>query len=187
MILEFIFDPFLMGAIVFFVLLIFLLIKKKLNPLEERKKVEKIFKSLGSDYILYKDIVIPAQGGMSYIDYILTSPYGIFVIDFRTETNTIHGNVNAREWRIGKGNTIYNPVWRNRTHMNGLENQVGPLPMESLVVFLHGKLVGNFGPGVVVPNQIESFIKVRDEPRISFEQLQFVKEILGSFQGQENR
>ena len=69
--------------------------------------------------------------------------------------------------------------------MNGLENQVGHLPMESLVIFLHARLTGKLGPGVVVPDQIESFIKARDESRISFEQLEFVKEIL--IQGQKNR
>ena len=181
---EYLTDPqwiVITGTAIIFAL-IYGLQKRRPNEHQERKKVETILKSFGDDYTLYRNIVIPAQGGMSHIDYILASPYGMFVINVKMEAGTIVGNVNAREWRVGKRNTIYNPLWRNRTHMNGLENQLGKLPMESLVVFPCAKLTGKIGPGVLVPNQIIGFIKAHGEMRISSDQLRFVKEILRPIQ-----
>ena len=187
MISEYFYDPRLIGSAGLVILLLFLLRKKKSDHLEGRGKIVKIIKRLGTDYALYQDIVIPVQGGMSHIDYVLASPYGIFVIDIRMEVGTIDGNVNAREWRVGKKDTIYNPVWRNRGYINGLEIQFGGLPIESLVVFPCAKLKGEFGFGVVVPDEMTDFIKRNGKVRVSSEQLKFVKEILEPLQRKKKR
>ena len=151
---------------------------KKNRDGRSEKKVEEILTKLGKDYHVFRDIVIPSQGGMSHIDFIVVSPYCIFVIDVRGEEGVVSGELNSREWALGKNEMIYNPVWRNRGHMNGLEGQFGKLEMQSLVVFTNSKIKGKFGSDVVNLGKIEGIIKSRNIKIISPEQLGFAKKVL---------
>tara|TARA_B100000686_G_C16797340_1_gene983367 strand:+ start:1264 stop:1836 length:573 start_codon:yes stop_codon:yes gene_type:complete len=149
------------------------------------KKVEKILTKLGKDYHVFRDIVIPSQGGMSHIDFVVVSPYCVFVIDVRREEGVVWGEPNSREWNLGKNETIYNPIWRNRGHMNGLEDQFGKLEMQSVVVFVNSKIKGEFGGDVINPEKMEGVLKSRNIKMISPEQLDFTKKVLKSLSRQK--
>ena len=154
--------------------------QKKKKDRKSEKKVEEIFAKLERDYHVFRDIVIPSQGGMCHIDFVVVSPYCIFVIDVRDEGGTVAGELNAREWTLGKNKTIYNPIWRNRLHMNGLEDQLGKVKMRSIVVFTNSRIKGELGDDVVNVEEMEKVIKSRGVNMISPEQLDFAKKVLKS-------
>jgi len=54
--------------------------------------------SLGKDYHIMKNIVIPAYDGTTQIDQIAISKYGIFVIEIKTYKGWIFGKERDSEW-----------------------------------------------------------------------------------------
>ena len=153
---------------------------KKMRGLERE---ELILNKLGKEYEVFHDVILPSQGGMSHIDLVLISPYGVFVIDLHREEGTIDADLNSREWKIGKKDTIYNPVWLNRRHINALEDQIGKVKIESLVVFTKARLKGNFGPGVIKIRNLVRAVKSRNAIRLFPEQLKFASKVLDSLSG----
>tara|TARA_B100000686_G_C16741059_1_gene946631 strand:+ start:1149 stop:1739 length:591 start_codon:yes stop_codon:yes gene_type:complete len=153
--------------------------KNKDGDIEEQK-VEKFFAGLGTEYEMFRDIVLPSQGGMSHIDFVVVSPYCIFVIDVREEEGVVFGDLNSQEWVIGKKDTIYNPAWRNRRNMNGLEDQIGKLEMQSVVIFTKARLKGDFGMDVVNLKGLANIINSRKVEIISQDRLVFARKILAS-------
>lgn len=129
--------------------------KNKLEP----GLVRLMLDSLGDDYAVFNDVVVEVQNGMSRIDFVVVSPYGVFVIDIKQETGKIFGEVGQQEWRVFKKETIYNPIWRNRTHLNGLEKLLGSSSYLSLVVFLNARLKSDFGPHVVELAEMLPFVR----------------------------
>jgi len=118
-----------------------------------------LLEGLGGDYAVFTDVVVAAQHGMSHIDFVVVSPYGVFVIDAKQERGKISGDAGDREWMLGGNQTIYNPLWRNRTHLNGLEKLLGRLPYVSLVVFVNARLKSDFGDNVVELPRMIPFIE----------------------------
>ncbi|MFQ5716001.1 MAG: nuclease-related domain-containing protein [Nitrospinales bacterium] len=142
--------------------------------------VKSMLEKLGKDYAVFSDVVVPAQHGMSHIDFVLVSPYGVFVVDVKHEGGKISGDLNDREWEVGGNETIYNPVWRNRTHLNGLEKLLGEMSYISLVVFVNGRLKGDFGSNVVELSQMKAFIKKYQRETLPFDRLEAARKLLES-------
>ncbi|MFQ5673845.1 MAG: nuclease-related domain-containing protein [Nitrospinales bacterium] len=143
------------GVVAVLGLVLFLRRGKRSQPIALKPMLEE----LGAEYAVFTDVVVAAQNGMSHIDFVVVSPYGVFVIDARRERGKIVGNVGDREWGLGGNRTIYNPVWRNRTHVNGLEKFLGSLPYVSLVVFVNARLKSDFGGNVVELPRMIPFIE----------------------------
>ncbi len=72
----------------------------------------------------------------------------------------ISGDKDEREWQIkrrGVNDTILNPLWENRKHINALEKKLGSRPFIPVVVFTHSKLANDFGPIAVRVGQLRKF------------------------------
>ncbi|MDP7556255.1 MAG: nuclease-related domain-containing protein [Nitrospinaceae bacterium] len=104
---------------------------------------------LDEKYVVFDNVIVQAERGMLTIPYVVISPYGVFVITLCDLPGKISGDKDEREWQIkrrGVNDTILNPLWENRKHINALEKKLGSRPFIPVVVFTHSKLANGFGP-----------------------------------------
>ena len=139
--------------------------------------VKKELDQLDDSYIVFDNITVQSDRGMSLISYVVVSPYGIFVITLCDLRGKISGDRDDREWMFkGKGvsYTILNPLWENRKHVNALEKKLGSQPFISAVVFTHAKLVDDFGPIAVRVDQLQFFFQGHTKRLIEQDSLESV-------------
>ena len=116
---------------------------------------------LGDSYIVFDNVIVRSDRGMLYISHVVVSPYGVFVVTLCDLRGKISGHRDDREWIVkgrGVNDTILNPLWENRKHINALEKKLGSQPFIPAVVFTHAKLIDDFGPIAVYIDQLQKFI-----------------------------
>ena len=116
---------------------------------------------LDDNYIVFCNVIIHLERGMSHIPYVVISPYGIFVVTCCSQVGKISGQKNDQEWKVrGRGvdGTILNPLWENRKCINALEKKLNlQLPFIPLVVFTHAKLIDDFGSTAIGVGRLQKF------------------------------
>ena len=140
-------------------------------------------KKLGEEYTLLSGVVVPALRGMSRIDHVIVSPYGIFVLTVVNESGKVSGRERNGEWEIKSGrrrDILYNPLWENRKWVNALENHLGPQPFIPVVVFTQAKLKNDFGKNVIPLSRLPGYIKKHDKVRLFSDKLEAVLQKLKS-------
>lgn len=155
------FDGMILVGILILLLIAIVLFAPFRRKIEKRNRtLKECLDDLEPEYKITNNIVVPSPNGMSRINCVIVSPYGIFVIDIHNEPGRITGSIDSREWQVVHGRnkrTIYNPVWRGRTHRNAMEELLGDQFLISLVVFQQGKLKSDFGNNVVeMPGMCET-------------------------------
>ncbi len=137
-------------SIVVLILLLILLLwqrnikqKKKVakSPLLQKKQVEqkrkadrkgelgeyKInfdFERLPKEYKYLANIMIRSSKGLTQIDHIVLSPYGIFVVETKNYAGWIFGNEKDKYWTqtfYNKKNRFYNPIRQNYGHVQAIK------------------------------------------------------------------
>lgn len=129
-----------------------------------RSELEK----LGDEYTVLDDVVVPAQHGMSRIDHVVVSAYGIFVITVNTVSGKLMGEATDHEWLHKSGrrrDTIYNPLWTNRKHLNAVDKRLGQVRLIPVVVLVHAKMKGVTEPNVVRLKGLINYIR-KDKTKI---------------------
>jgi hypothetical protein len=162
-------------------LVLFLRSKDKPTPGIDDASLKAKIKQLGEEYTLLSGVVVPALRGMSRIDHVIVSPYGIFVLLVVHERGKVSGQERNGEWEIKSGrqrDILHNPLWENRKWVNALENHLGPQPFIPIVVFTQAKLKNNFGKNVIPLSTLPGFIKKYDKSRILSDKLEAVLEKL---------
>lgn len=91
------------------------------------RQVNRILSRLDSTrYTIYQDLYIPTgDDKTSQVDHIVTSPYGIFVIETKHYNGWIFGNEKNRYWTqviYKRKEKLFNPIWQNAGHVKALEN-----------------------------------------------------------------
>ena len=62
-------------------------------------KVNRLLSTLGPSYSIFHDIYVPnGDRGTTQVDHVVTSPYGIFVIETKHYNGWIFGKENQRYW-----------------------------------------------------------------------------------------
>jgi hypothetical protein len=116
---------------------------------------------LNENYTVFYNVSIQTERGMSEIPYVIVSPFGIFVMTCCYHVGKISGRESKQEWNIknrGVNETMLNPLWENRKHINDIEKKVDlELPYIPLIVFTYSKLVNDFGPAVVSVGRLHDF------------------------------
>jgi len=116
---------------------------------------------LDDNYVVFCNVIIHLERGMSHIPYVVVSPYGVFVLACCYHVGKISGQKNAQEWKVrGRGGdeTILNPLWENRKYINALERKFNQsLPLIPVVVFTHANLVDDFGSTAVGVGRLQKF------------------------------
>lgn len=116
-------------------------IAKAKNLVNERKKIEqkriadkkgelgeyKInfqIEGLPSEYKYLADIMIKSKKGLTQIDHVVVSPFGIFVIETKNYAGWIFGDQKDKYWTqtfYNKKNRFYNPIRQNYGHVQALK------------------------------------------------------------------
>ncbi len=146
-------------------LAIWFLRRPKDETLDGKIVVREIFDQLGKDLTVIQDVAVPVQGGMGRIDFTAVSSCEVFVVSVIDANGKIRGDINSREWQTGK-ETIYNPIWRNRLLLNGLEPILKEVHLTPLVVFANGNLVDDFGENVIERKNLKKFFRERDKTEV---------------------
>jgi len=147
---------------VVFVLLVFLLRNSNRKSSDSGALlIEKELSRLNKDYKVFKNLIIKSESGMLQVHYVVVSPHGVFVITRCDHVGKISGNKGDREWDVkarGDNDTILNPLWENRKHINALEKRLNlNLSFIPVIVFTYAKLVNDFGPTVLYAGQVQKF------------------------------
>ena len=132
------------------------------------KVVKDLLAKLGADYTVLSDVVVSAELGMSEVNHVVVSTYGVFVITVKTEAGKVFGREGDREWQLKPGRDIlYNPLWENRKHINALEKMIGPVWFIPVVVFSRAKLKTDFGAYVIRLKDLLYYIENNKKSRLS--------------------
>ncbi len=110
-------------------------------------------------YHCLHDLLIPdAKGGLTQIDHVVVSPFGIFVIETKNYAGWIFGTEHDQQWTVsykgGRKERFLNPLLQNRGHIRAVE-QLLELAAEQChnVVFFTGDAEFKKGP---VPGVLQS-------------------------------
>lgn len=106
--------------------------------------VSKELSKLGENYKVYHDLYVPnSKGGTTQIDHVVTSPYGIFVIETKHYRGWIFGQEHQRYWTqtiYKRKERLYNPIWQNYGHIQSLKKFLRSEEKEcfySIITFSH--------------------------------------------------
>jgi hypothetical protein len=146
-------------------LIVWFLRRSKNEALHNKNDIKALFDRLRDDLTVIQDVAVPVQGGMGQIDFVALSSCEVFVTSVIHAQGKIQGDINSREWQAGK-ETIYNPVWRNRLLVNGLEPILKNIRLVPLIVFTNGKLIDDFDANVIEFRNLKKFFKKREKKEL---------------------
>ena len=105
-------------------------------------QVTRILENLGREYRVYNNIYVPKEDGeMAQVDHIVTSPYGIFVIETKHYAGWIFGSEHQQQWTqviYKRKEKLYNPIRQNYGHIMSLKSYLGnetPQIFHSVIAF----------------------------------------------------
>lgn len=156
--------------------------KKGKGRIAPGPRVAEILRKLPPEYRVVPSAMVPTPQGVIQIDYLVVSPYGLFVINERDDFGRVRVQSGQREWEVrgfGNGSLIYNPLWRNRQAINHIESRLGDLPIASLVVFVNARLEGVPDEEVVTGDQLLARIRKARHEVLSPEQQETVLKWFG--------
>lgn len=88
-------------------------------------RVNKELENLGPEYKVFHDLYIPVgDGATSQVDHIVTSPYGVFVIETKHYKGWIFGGEWQKSWTQvihKRKEKFFNPIRQNYGHVKALE------------------------------------------------------------------
>lgn len=88
-------------------------------------KIQLQLNSLPSEYKHINDVMLKTSKGLTQIDHIVISPYGIFVIETKNFAGWIFGNQQDKYWTqtfYKKKTRFYNPIRQNFGHIKALQD-----------------------------------------------------------------
>ena len=104
------------------------------------KKVKRILDLLPKeDYKVFNDILINSENGLTQIDHVLISIYGVFVIETKNMKGKIYGSPVTNEWTkysSGRKVVFKNPIHQNYGHAKAIQTllQIDASKIINLVV-----------------------------------------------------
>lgn len=118
------------GGFMILILLVFIIwLKFNFSTIKGRigeAYVNRILSKLDQNiYKIFHDVYVPdSDGGTTQLDHIVTSPYGIFVIETKHYEGWIFGKEDQKYWTqviYKRKEKLYNPIWQNYGHVNALK------------------------------------------------------------------
>ena len=143
--------------------------------------VQKRLNKLGEEYRAYHDLYVEdAQYGLTQIDHVVVSKYGLHVIETKHYKGWIFGSENQKYWTqvIYKNKQkCYNPIRQNYGHIEALKSRLNlpNLPARSIIAFsneVEFKFKEPFRSADVVHYRgLVKVIKQDDRPRLTDNQV----------------
>lgn len=116
---------------------------------------KKIISVLGKEkYVLLNDILLPSNNniGMTQIDHIIVSYFGIFCIETKAYNGYIFGRAIDENWTqtfYNRKTRFYNPLKQNYCHIKAIEELLKPLnfniQIRSFIIFPNAKKLNIIG------------------------------------------
>jgi hypothetical protein len=93
-----------------------------------------------SDYHVFNNIRLDAPWGISQLDHVIISRFGIFVIESKWRNGWVFGDADDMKWTIvlyRKKYSFQNPIRQNSGHIDAIAKylKVNPNTIHSLIVF----------------------------------------------------
>lgn len=153
------------------------------------KYVNTALRRLGPQYKVFHDLYVPnGKGGTAQIDHVVTSPYGIFVIETKHYNGWIFGDENQKNWTqviYKRKEKFLNPIWQNKGHIQALKSYISNENLDafySIIAFSNQstfKFQNPFTSSQVIHiPQLDNVIKQRNQRRLSDSELAEVNQIL---------
>jgi hypothetical protein len=94
----------------------------------------------GPQYRHFRKIILPTSRGSSEIDHLIVSPFGLFVIEYKTYSGWIFGDAMSRNWTavyFKEKHSFQNPLHQNFGHVKAVQELLGvdARKVHSAVVF----------------------------------------------------
>ena len=137
-------------------------------------------------YRVLNDIMVNGKYGLTQIDHVVVSKYGVFVVETKNMKGKIYGGDQSREWtKYSKGRkmTFKNPMNQNYGHVKALEQltNLSPDLFHSIVVFVgSARLQFDAGRGVVYERDLLKLIRSYQTEVISISQVDHITEMIWS-------
>lgn len=119
----------------------------------------------------YSDLYVPRPDGdgLTQVDHVVVSPFGVFVIETKNYTGWIYGAEHQAKWTqtFGSGGkfSFQNPIWQNRLHLRALAKVLN-LPeakFRPVIFFMGGSAFKTELPGYVIDTSLTAYINDIEE------------------------
>lgn len=152
--------------------------------------VNRILEKLNNEeYKTFHDVYVPNKdGGITQVDHIVTSPYGIFVIETKHYKGWIFGKEDQKYWTqviYKRKEKLFNPIWQNFGHLSALKAyaDIEENKIHSIIAFSNNstlKFVDNFKKARVIQfHELLQVINGYSRPVFTNQQLQAVNSKIG--------
>ena len=143
----------------------------------------------------FSDLYVPRPDGdgLTQVDHVVVSTFGIFVIETKNYTGWIYGSEQQAKWTqtfaTGGKSAFQNPIWQNRLHIAALAKLL-KLPeskFRSVIFFMGGSAFKTELPEYVIDTSLTSYITGFDEVLLQPEEAAAAKEALTALVKGTNR
>lgn len=134
----------------------------------------------------FSDLYLPRPDGdgLTQVDHVVVSPFGIFVIETKNYTGWIYGSENQPKWTqtfsSGGKCSFQNPIWQNKLHMAALAKLLN-LPLAKfrpVIFFMGGSAFKTELPEYVIDTSLTSYIVDFEEVLLTPEEVAAAKAAL---------
>jgi SH3-like domain-containing protein len=139
-----------------------------------------------SEYLVIHDVELPVTDGITQIDHIVISQYGIFVIETKNYKGWIFGDEYQKRWQktlYGAKYEFQNPLHQNYKHIKAVESllDIEIKKIISVVVFVGDSEFKSIMPqNVIELPMLLSFIRSYNEKIFSMEDVEKIYQTLKS-------
>lgn len=149
------------------------------------RQVNRLLTQLGPEYKVWHDVYVwNKEYGMTQIDHLVVSPYGLHVIETKHYSGWIFGSERQKYWTqviYKKKQRMYNPIRQNYGHVQAIKNYLrdNELNTYSIIAFspsVEFKFKEPFKTAKVVHfNELITVIKEQSIPVVNAEKLQKIQ------------
>ncbi len=132
------------------------------------------------NYHLMNHVTLRMADGTTQVDHILVSRYGVFVIETKDYSGWIFGGATDQRWtqvHFRQKFPFQNPILQNYRHVRAVQALLEFLPpnaVRSVVVFAgSAEFKTDIPPGVVLVDELASFIRSHTTELLSLNRVQF--------------
>ncbi len=173
--------------------ILFRKISVKLKGVTGENKVRDILNKLDKNkYIILNNIMLNTDKGLTQIDHIVLSIYGIFSIEIKNYKGKIYGNEYSQEWKqyINKKEFKFlNPIKQNYGHIKAIEELTDEKVISIIAISDNAEIKVRSKSEVINFKDLLKTIKKYNEQKYSFEEIKNISELIKSsnVDSKENR
>ncbi len=143
----------------------------------------------------FSDLYVPRPDGdgLTQVDHVVVSPFGIFVIETKNYGGWIYGSEHQAKWTqtFGSGAKVsfQNPIWQNRLHIAALAKllNVTESKFRSVIFFMGGSTFKTELPEYVIDTSLTGYITEIEEVLLKPEEVAAANEALTALVARTNK